>query len=467
MGIWAYSSTNVVPTSRVGFVTVEVWLRNPNNYIKEAMEVGHTDFAWDFGVLKKRRIDPFLFGNLYLGSTPWRCIVFHSVGSSLHDNDHDMDNPVAVWPTWDYGESWDRLMELILNPVGEDYDACHDINVPTQFRPVYGQEHRVMITKLPSVSTGAGRRMHRMISDLQLEHPEVKLHLHGSYSYRVMFGMDFESVDIDPRTIAAKDNVMLPNGKKVSQPGTTEQPHWVQLLGMTPVSLKIPRNRCIFNIKSALWAAEHYQEAVRFKHKGFQAIDPDDPFSRSPTSHTVMVRSKKPSPGDKWLCNTCNLQTVCKFYREGAVCIVPESEPVRLAQFFKTRDSETIIEGLGTLLATQSNRLEKAVEMEEEQGSLNPETRKIINDLFDRGVKLAKLVDPVLAAAGAAKVTTNNLTQINAANPQELMAAVMDEFVKKGIPRSQVTPEMVMAILETPEESRQKAIDAAAEEAAS
>lgn len=446
-------------------MTVEVWLRNPDNYIKEAIEVGHTNFAWDFGVLRKRRLDPYKLCNLYLGQRPWKAMVFNANGTSLHDNDHDMENPVAVWPTWEYGESWERLIDLIESPVGEDYKACTNPNVPLNLRPLFGQEHRVMITHLPSAGGLMGMRFYRMLSDLQSEYPDVGLHLHGSYSYRIMFGLDFEIVDTDPRTLAAKNKIILPNGKIVSQAGSTEQPHWIQLMGMNPVELKIPRNRCMFNIKSALWAAEYFQEAVRFKHKGFQQIDPNDPTGRPPTSHSVMVKRKKPTPGDKWLCNMCNLQTVCKFYREGAVCIVPESEPVELARFFKSRDSSTIIEGLGTLLATSSHRLQKAVEIEEETESLNPETRKMINDLFDRGVKLAKLVDPVLAAAGAAKVTTNNMTQINAANPQELMAAVMDEFVKKGIPRSQVTPEMVLAILETPEESRQRAIDVAAEEA--
>lgn len=440
----------------------EVYLRNPDNYIKEVLEVGHSDLIWDWGVLRKKRIDPFSFCNLYFGVRPWRAMIARSHGTSLIDNDHDMDNPIAVWPTWEYGEAFSRLEHLIENPWGES-DKCDDPNIPSEVRPVRGQEHRVIIGKIPPTNKGLGRKFMRTLSDMQEENSDVILHIHGCYSWRVMFGMDFVSVDVDGRTDAAKDRIFLPNGKIVKQSSATQQPHWVELLGMRPVDLKIPRNRCIFNIKSAIWASEYFQEAVRFKTKGFQHIDPDDPSAKPAVNHVIMVRRKKPSPGDKWLCNTCNLQLACKFYREGAVCIVPESEPVELAKFFKTRDSDTIIEGLGTLLATQSTRLNKALQSEEDQGELHAETRKIINDLFDRGVKLAKLVDPALAAAGAPK-NGINLTQINASSPQELMAAVMDEFVKKGIPRSQVTPEMVMSILEKPEEIRARAIDAASQE---
>jgi hypothetical protein len=98
------------------------------------------------------------------------------------------------------------------------------------------------------------------------------------------------------------------------------------------------------------------------------------------------------------------------------VCIVPDSESQELAQFFKTRDSETIIEGLGTLLAVQSRRLQVGLLDENAEGELNPEVTKIVNTLFDRGVKLAKLVNPDLASASATKITFNQQT-INASTP--------------------------------------------------
>lgn len=63
-------------------VSAEVWLRNPDNYIKEALEVGHSDLIWDWGVLRKKRIDPFAFCNLYFGVQPWRAMIARSHGTS-------------------------------------------------------------------------------------------------------------------------------------------------------------------------------------------------------------------------------------------------------------------------------------------------------------------------------------------------------------------------------------------------
>lgn len=437
----------MVFASIVTAMTCEVWLRNPDNYIREVIEVGESNLVWDFGVLKKKSIDPHKLCMLYYGEQlPWRAIIVKSPIAYMIDAEHTEDNPVATWPVWEYGQSWESLLKLIDNPAE-------------------GQEHRIIITGIPSVAEGPGRLFVRQLSELQEEHPEVILHVHALYSFRVLFGLEFKSVDFDARTHAAKDTVVLPSGKRVSQASSTQQPHWVNLMGMRPVDLKVPRNRCMFNIKSAVWAGEHYKEAIKFRTRGFTHIDPDDPFKRSPRSQSIMVKRVKASPGDKWLCDTCNLQLACKFFRSGGVCIVPESEPVELARFFKTRDADTIIDGLGTLLATQTRRLEDALQSEHDKQELHPETTKIINTLFDRGVKLAKLLDPALAAAGAPKVTTNNLTQINAANPQELMAAIVQEFVNRGIPRESITPDMVLSIMEKPEDIRARAIEVASSEA--
>jgi hypothetical protein len=145
------------------------------------------------------------------------------------------------------------------------------------------------------------------------------------------------------------------------------------------------------------------------------------------------------------------------------VCIVPDSEPQELAKFFKSRDSDTIIDGLGTLLATQANRLDKALESEEVDEKLHPETRKIIESLFDRGVKLAKLLDPKLAAAGAPKFNFNQTT-ITSGTPQALMKAITESFVAQGIPRNQITPEMIMSVFKDPDEMKARAIETAAVE---
>jgi hypothetical protein len=41
------------------------------------------------------------------------------------------------------------------------------------------------------------------------------------------------------------------------------------------------------------------------------------------------------------------------------------------------------------------------------------------------------------------------------------MASIVEEFVKRGIKRENITPDMVKAVLEEPEELRARAIDVA------
>jgi len=280
-----------------------------------------------------------------------------------------------------------------------------------------------------------------------------------------MFGLGFKSVDIMPRETARLGKVFLPSGKEVTHEYAAAEPHWINLLGMKPHELKVPRSRCMYNIRSALWAAENFTEAIRFRTKGFSHVDPDDPLKRPPRNKQIMVRRNPEQPGDKMLCDICSLQIACKYFRTGAVCIVPDAETTELARYFKNRDSGVIIDGLGTLLATQTRRLEKAMAKEEESKTLSPEVTKIINTLFDRGVKLAKLVDPSLAAAGAPRNNTLNVTQITASTPQELMSQIVNSFAAQGIPADQITQEMIQRVLSDPEGVKQRAIDVASQEA--
>lgn len=430
--------------------TTEVWARNPDNYIKECIEAGLTRVVFDYGHLRKKSIDPHRFLSLYYGvTTPWRALIIGAQGTLEIDPEHDMEHPKSIFPTWEYGKNASDLEEMVSHPV-------------------LGQEHRVVIIRPPAANANIGRAFYRILAETQDEYPECIIHVHGLYSYRLMFAPWFRSVDFEPRTLAAKGKVTLPTGKEVKYERTFDESHWVTLLGMRPVDLRIPRNRCIYNIKSAMWASEHFKEAVKIKTKGFTHVDPDDPIKRVVENRSIFLHRVQPRQGDKFLCNLCSLQTVCKYFREGAVCIVPESEPVELARFFKTRDSDTIIDGLGTLLAAETRRLEKAIVKEEQEFAkegLDPKITKIVQGLFDRGVKLAKLVNPSLAAAGAAKITQTNLTQINASNPQAIMAGIVATFSAMGIPREEITPEMVMKMFDTPSEDyQQKAIEVAATE---
>lgn len=435
-------------------MATEVWARNPGNYIREVVEVGVSNLTFDRGYCVTRHLDAYKFCSLYYGSAePWRCLMVGPQGTAELRNGHGLDAPVAVYPTWCYGESLDDLEDLMANPVGENSDACSNTSLPVDERPVFGQEHRVVITDLPDMATGVGKRFARQLSEMQSDYPECIVMIHGIYAWRTLFGMGFRAVDFDPRGLAQRGAVFLPSGKKMKFEQTVKVPHWVGLVGHTPADLRVPRNRCMFNLRSALWAAEHFEESLRFRVvKSSEPVDyvsPDEEVS-PPIGGSVRLaaRTSTLSLTDKLICNTCTVQDKCKYFRVGAVCSVPGSDPAPLARMFKTRDAQTIIDGLGTLLAAQSHRIETGIRDEEEYGELSPEVSRIINDTFNQAVKLAKLVDPSLQKPNMqVNIGAGAGARVVAATPAQMVAAVVSALEAQGVPRDRQTPEMIEAVL--------------------
>lgn len=443
-----------------------MWFRNPNLYVRECLEVGVELIAWDRPFLLKHSLDPVKFMDLYYQGQPWRMLVIDDECTVEIKPGFSQDRPVAVYPSWSYGDDFSLLEELVASNVADDEQACNDERTPAHRRPRPGQEHRVVITNTPLATTGLGRKFFRVLRELQDEHPDTIIHVHGLYSYRVMFGLGYRSVDAEPRELAKKGKVSFPNGAELTFEKAAEQPQWINLLGMTPVDLKVPRNRCMYNIRSLRWAAKHFRENVRFKHNGFQHINPEDPTTRLPTNNFIFMKRQTPREGDKFLCDACSLQTSCKYFRTGAICAVPDSEPQELATFFATRDADTIITGLGTVLAAQARRATRGMEKEaEDDDKLDPEVTKLLDNVFNNGVKLAKLVNPALNGQG--KPGGLNLTQINVNQgpPQAIMAQIMDALVASGIPRDEITPDMVKQVFAQMEQQQlngpQAAIDVA------
>jgi hypothetical protein len=431
--------------------TTEVWWRNPSNYIKELVEVpAARNVIWDRGFLAKRGIDAWAHAALYFGKTPdWKVLVCGEQGTAMLDYQHDLRNPIAVFPTWDYAEDDMSILEqMIANPMGQDHAACA-ARLPPDEKPVLGQEHRVFITNLPASSLNLTKNLLRHIRELteEYEHLNPKIHLHATYAYTLMFSMGFYSTDIDPRTDAQKGKIILPPGKVIKFEAAAQNAHWVNLLDMTPPELKIPRNRCIFNIKSGLWAGQYWTKNLTFKTVGKTDLDPRDKVLKSaPGARVVLGNStqNKPQPGDQIACNSCSLQTHCKYFRTDAVCSIPETEMSELAKYFNSRDSSRIIDGMGQILGAAAARLERGIELEEDFGELDPEVTKMMNMILNQGRNLAKLIDPSLAKP-TLSLTVN---QGGSGQPQsarqvtsQVVRAILDE--NPGMEVKDVTADMV------------------------
>lgn len=432
-------------------MATELWFRNPNAYIRECAELLYPKIVWDRGLLRKKQIDGLQFVDLhYPSNVDFRVLLVGDQGTAELRRGYPMSRPYAVYPTWEFGEqTWDELEFMLANPVGDDTYRCKNRrNIPADETPVFGQEHRVVVIRWPDTRTVEGQAALRQMAQLQNDYPDAILHLHGSYSFRACFALGFAAADIEPREEAAKGRLWLGSGKSINFEQAPNFMQWVHLNGYSLGDLSVPRNRCLFNMRSAIWAAEHFNENINFRTRNWRVnrINPDDPeFAPTPTRRGVSRSRFK--EGDRIACDSCSLQGSCKYYRSEGVCSIPESDMAELARYFKTRDSAQIIEGLGELMALQAERVEQGLENEAAGGSLDPEVTKIVNGMFANGVKLAKLVNPALAAASAPKIGVQINAGVAVPRPNMVAAAAVAELEARGIAREDITAEMVNAVM--------------------
>lgn len=428
----------------------EVWFRNPFAYIRECAEQLVPNIAWDRGLLRKKAIDPQRQLELhYPAGFEYRILLVGEQGTAELRQGYSLTKPYAVYPTWEYGVQPLSLLERLLDePVGANAALCAAPGRPDA-TPVFGQEHRVVIIRHPGFGTAHGRAFMRVLAEMQDDHPDAIIHTHGAYAFRPAFGF-VRSGDIDPREPARSGSVMLGNGRLIRWEDGALHQDWINLHHMAIGSLAEPRNRCMFNIRAAIWAGDNFDNSVAFKTRRGDAAARRRTRVRVDRVSKPYARHMKVGAGDKFVCDQCSLQMSCKLFRTGGVCTISDSESADLAAMFNTRDSDRIIAGLGALLAKNAERAERGLEAEVAEGKLDPEVTKILNQTFVNGVKLAKLVDPSLAAASAPKLNVLiNQGQVGMSQrPNVLTSAAVAELESQGISREDITPEMIIAMMQ-------------------
>lgn len=438
----------------------EAWFRNPVHHASALIDASALRVVWHRGLLIKRRISPVNHARVHFPTPlPWRVLSVGSQGAlewtPASRNDHDA---VACYPVWHYGEDLDRLEALAAgkedpSPWGDPY-----------FAPRPGQERRVVVVGWPVITSHVGRQFMTLLGEMQADHPEAIIHLFEARYFRTAFGYGLGAADLEPAIEARFGRVMLPNGRNPHY-GTLKQSQWewVHLLGFSLADLESAEGRTAYNIASSVWAAEHFQTNALYNNRTDLepgAIDAIEAPER--TARRSISRYRKATVGDKVACDYCSLFDGCKLARVGGVCTLPDSETLALTKYFKSRDSDRIIDGLGDLLAKQSERAEWALDGERSAGEVDPNVTRLLNSIFDGGVKLAKLINPSLVGPKVA-VQINNQS-VTAMNPASLMAALVRELEEQGVPREEITPEMVMKLVGRPEPDAIEVLSRAAEE---
>lgn len=452
----------------------EVWFRNASMYMQQLAEVGCFNVVFDNGYILRRKIDPKALCYMHFGfDKNWRCIVVHPEYATMFESGNT--EPSAVWPVWSATtQPIEKLVRMMKNPWGEDSKRCANLQLATHQRPVLGQRHIIVITDLPQLSHNSSKLFMSDLSDFQEEHPEVTFFIHGAYSYQILFGNSFKMVDMESRTYAAHGLIMTPCGGRPRDPQEwRDHQYWFEILGYTMRELKEdPKKRCMYNIKSAIFAGTYWKRLKRF------AVDRSDTRSSWSTpqmeahikeNSLVFTKRLVARPGDRILCDDCSLWMGCKYYREGAVCAVPESDMSQVAELFGTRDSTSIQKALTKLVQANTERIDRGMRaeatpisrtdkngnpLESEEREVDPALSKLITDTFKMGDRLLQIVDPAMrpgkpsvnvsVGGGASRV---EITQ-GGGDDQQMVAHVITMLEARGFTRDQITPDMVKMALQ-------------------
>lgn len=451
---------------------MDIYYRNVDKYVDAANTIGATKFVWSFGEIARRRMDVPKWCRLnFAGRTDWEAMVIAVEGAAVYDHtSKDISDSIAAYPVWQIDMGMEALEDYCANPVSERTrltNPARDAKDENkgQFRPRVGQPHKVVIFAPPRVAGREGQETYAQMGELKKRYPEVEWIVYNTSSFRVMFGGLFAGAGYDPYVKARSHLLQMPVGKVVQWSERHEWAMWFEYLGYDiDDAWEFITERTMFNIESVNWAMQNYDKGARFRMRVLEDVDIDSPdadyldeeYNRGRWFGKTALNMRNVLPGDGIVCDACSLISICKAYREGAVCIVAGADGAKLAEMFGSRDADQIINGLSELVKIQSERVAADVN-EEVHGERDLATDKRIKDLFDHGTKLTKLVAPerfgpkgttvnVGVAGSGAQVTVST-------TPQELIAGTVRALEAAGVRREDITQDTIRKVLSgmTPE----------------
>lgn len=399
-------------------MATELFVRNPW-YLRHELPPAPR-ISWSVPFLKDTRITTEAFTQFHLVGTDYRMLT---VG--VEETKDQTPAGTVVHPSWVYGDK-QRILESYLRE----------------------QHPMVVIAGLP-ICRPPFLTFYDWLSRLQEEYPDTAIHLHGINAFRIMFGLGFASADYDPLEDVTLGRVRLPCGRTIGPDDWPTWGKWFRMLGWNWRDIKHTKDRAHYSIAAAYWAAEYFRKEIPFslRDTAISVRPGDDP----PMAGDFVDRYRRShaAEGDKIICDACSLAPHCKLYREGAVCTLNESPSSELAKMFGSRNSDKIIEGLNKLLAMNAERVTEARQREtSNEDGLDEKVTKLIDSMFNQGVKIAKLINPALTnpklqiQIGLAQVQGGNAAPAN-----QLAAAAIAELERRGHARENITLPMVEDVI--------------------
>lgn len=463
---------------------MQVWFRNANEYTDVLRSHPYNLWAFTVSDLRRKRFHPYPLLSKLLPSAmnfEWVTINQRVILHHTREGWERKDEPIRI-PTWAYGRDPQELIRLCRNAEKHGYD-------------------RIGVGFLPRQQPSEQNRTLEWLYRLGAEYENIKFHYTLGSSWRHMFGLNFASTDFNPSYTAKFNNIWLPNGLCRNRRAFQKHLKWIHVLGFSVQELTSYENRVRFNMASALWAAEHYREAIplskvqkreqgdplglltpnrgnatltraqrmrrptvaqKMAHPTFDpdvypqtSPDLDEPYHMTEPiegAPLIPVKPKTDTSGDRILCNSCSLAPTCHVYREGAICAVPTSPTSRLATVFGTRDTEMIKGALAEILSKQVERYERSAERfrEDEESDVMDLKRsahllKMETSLVRSTETFMKILDPSFRESNIPAIQNNTM---HVYNPNVLVANVVKQLEEKGIDRSSLTPELIQQAID-------------------
>lgn len=451
---------------------VDLWIMQSPRYIDIALEEGLRQFTINTGHMMNSYVEELSWLRAHTAAYgPVKLMIIDHAGAAEYSTFGNYTKPLAVYPTWSADEPWRNLIWLLENPPGDNPDFTNDPNIRPEHRPVSGQKHRVVVHHIPS--PGAERQLFMLkMRELQLKYTDAEIFIDGAKRFNDLFGIGLKAVNFWPEAVTIKgqfcNRVVLPTGKLLIEERMWDKRYedWFHLIGFDQSDVVLPDDMIRFCIRAAMWANKNFDSIKPFvrpslKNGGNNTVFMEAELITTPETHFVLPAARRTlmrnigmqaTDADRFTCDGCILQNACTLYRQGSVCTLKGSEAVALADAFGSRNVDVLIGGLSKLLEKNAERLDDAMatEANSDEG-LDPEVTKLTKTVFDQATKLVKLIDPSLnggpkvqvnvgvAAGGHAQVSTND--------PKQLMATVVAELERAGIPRDAIDGDMIKGVL--------------------
>lgn len=460
-------------------MSTEVWLRNPNLYIRDALANGYNRFVFDRLIVSKSKQDVCSYmREMCLGvRSDVQYMLIGPQGAAHYDLFSTHQKPKAVYPVWNPTMGLGVLQDMMESPAGDE-DPARFASIPEGLRPVPGQDHRVIISKPGDSREKLVQKLLADIEMLSTEYPDCKLHLFNMNDFQTMFDYGYHSVDFAPTGLGigmASLRMWLPNGIVLHEVDKPEWPafeEWMNLLGFQLRQLAQSRRVLVnYNIASVHWAAKYFNSQLKINMKWKPTLDeagvPLVYFKPKQVRTThygravkaayrlALMKESSEKGADFMLCDWCAFRATCRLVRVNSVCIYKGADTVPLADAFGSRSADRIITGLSDLLKKQADRTERAIEEEAIEGKNDNDVTKQINSLFRNGVLLAKLLDPTLNGKGTTvnvgvAVNGASAAAVAASSPRQLVSAAIAALEEQGFARADITPDMIKVMLQNP-----------------